>query len=193
MPAELTLQQLNYFVAAVEHGSFSAAAEALRIAQPSLSEQIRRLERRLGVTLFVRTNRRLVLTEAGRLFLPRAELALAAAEEAVDSVRPVRTLTGGTVSFGTFSSAHHFLLTDLVAQFRQRYPDVRIRVVGRNSAEVVDAVREGQLEAGLVALPVDGQGLELTAPVWTAEVVYASADPARLAGPMTIERLAEAQ
>jgi DNA-binding transcriptional LysR family regulator len=75
MPAELTLQQLNYFVAAVEHGSFSAAAEALRIAQPSLSERIRRLERRLGVTLFVRTNRRLVLTEAGRLFLPRAELA----------------------------------------------------------------------------------------------------------------------
>src|ERR671933_425733 len=65
MPSSVTLLQLEYFVAAVEHGSFSAAAAVLHVAQPSLSEQIRRLEDRLGVVLFVRTNRRLVLTDAG--------------------------------------------------------------------------------------------------------------------------------
>ncbi len=54
MPAPVTLQQLEYFVAAVDHGSFSAAAAALHVAQPSLSEQVRRLERRLGVVLFIR-------------------------------------------------------------------------------------------------------------------------------------------
>lgn len=192
MASRVTLQQLTYFVGAVTHGSFSAAAQALGVAQPSLSEQIRRLERQLRVTLFVRTNRRLVLTEAGRVFLPRAEAALAAAEEAVDSVRPVRTLSGGTISFGTFSSAHHFMLGELVEQFRRRYPDVRLRIVGRNSTEVVEAVREGRLEAGLVALPVDDHGLDVTGPVWTAEVVYASADPARLTGPVSIETLAQA-
>jgi DNA-binding transcriptional LysR family regulator len=192
VPSPVTLQQLEYFVAAVDHGSFSAAAQALHVAQPSLSEQIRRLERRLGVVLFIRTNRQLALTEAGRLLLPRARAALATVDDAVDAVRPVRTLTGGTVSLGTFSSAHHFLLDDLVAQFRERYPTVRVRVLGRNSAEVADAVRDGRLEAGLVALPVDESGLDVTPPVWTAEVVYVSADPARTRTPMTVERLAAA-
>jgi LysR family transcriptional regulator, cyn operon transcriptional activator len=186
----VTLLQLEYFVAAVEHGSFSAAAAALHVAQPSLSEQIRRLEDRLGVVLFVRTNRRLVLTDAGQLLLPRARSVLAAAEGVADVVRPVRTLTGGTVSFGTFSSAHHFLLVDLVSMFRARYPGVRVRLLGRNSAEVADAVRDGRLEAGLVALPVDTQGLEVTRPVWTADVVYASTDPARVTSPVGIELLA---
>jgi LysR family transcriptional regulator, cyn operon transcriptional activator len=190
MSSSLTLVQLEYFVAAVEHGSFSAAAAALHVAQPSLSEQIRRLEGRLGVVLFVRTNRRLVLTEAGRLLLPRARAALVAAEDVVDVVRPVRSLTGGTVSFGTFSSAHHFLLVELVSRFRERYPAVRVRMLGRNSAEVADAVRDGRLEAGLVALPVDTQGLDVTPPAWTAEVVYASTDPMRVASPVSIERLA---
>ena len=190
MPSSVTLVQLEYFVAAVEHGSFSAAALALHVAQPSLSEQIRRLETRLGVVLFVRTNRRLVLTEAGDLLLARARAALAAAEDAVDAVRPVRTLTGGSVSFGTFSSAHHFLLVDLVSRFRERYVGVRVRMLGRNSAEVADAVRDGRLEAGLVALPVDTQGLDVTPPVWTTEVVYASTDPLRVAKPVSIQRLA---
>jgi LysR family transcriptional regulator, cyn operon transcriptional activator len=63
-------------------------------------------------------------------------------------------------------------------------------MLGRNSAEVADAVRDGRLEAGLVALPVDTQGLDLTPPVWTAEVVYASTDPMRVARPVSIERLA---
>lgn len=190
MSSPVTLLQLEYFVASVEHGSFSAAAVALHVAQPSLSEQIRRLEGRLGVVLFVRTNRRLVLTEAGQLLLPQARAALVAAEDVVDVVRPVRSLSGGAVSFGTFSSAHHFLLVDLVSRFRDRYPAVRVRMLGRNSVEVVEAVRDGRLEAGLVALPVDRQGLDVTPPVWTAEVVYASADAARVIGPVSIERLA---
>src|SRR6266487_3976135 len=132
----MTLQQLIYFLAAVEHGSFSVAAEALYIAQPSLSEQIKRLENELGVTLFVRTNRRLVLTEAGQLFLPSAQRAVAAAGEAAESVRGIRTLTGGTVAFGTFSTAQHLFLTDLIAEFRARHPQVRVRVVGLNSSGV---------------------------------------------------------
>ncbi|TPQ22328.1 LysR family transcriptional regulator [Streptomyces sporangiiformans] len=188
----MTLQQLTYFLAAVEHGSFSAAAEAMYIAQPSLSEQIRRLEHSLGVPLFVRTNRKLVLTEAGQLLLPRAQNALAAAKEAEESVRGVRTLTGGTVSFGTFSSAQHLLLGDLIAGFHERHPQVRVRVVGLNSSEVADAVRDGALEAGLVSLPVDDRGLDVSNVVWTCEAVYLSTDPSRVSEPLTAERLAEA-
>jgi DNA-binding transcriptional LysR family regulator len=187
----MTLQQLTYFIAAVEHGSFSAAAESLFMAQPSLSEQVRRLEAELGVALFARGGRGLELTEAGRLFRPHAERTIAAAHEAADSVREVRDMTGGTVTFGTFGSAHHYLLAGLLQDFRTRHPNVRVRAIGQNSAEVADAVREGQLEAGLVALPIDDRGLDVK-PAMREELLYVSADPERLLEPMTIERLAAA-
>jgi DNA-binding transcriptional LysR family regulator len=185
----MTLQQLTYFLSAAEHGSFSAAAESLHMAQPSLSEQIRRLEAELGVPLFARTGRRLELTEAGRLLLPEAERTLEAARGAAESVREVRDVTGGTVAFGTFGSAHHYLLGGLVEEFRARYPSVRLRVVGQNSAEVADAVRDGHLEAGLVVLPVDDRGLDVR-PVMREELLYISASERRTREPMTIERLA---
>ncbi len=187
----MTLQQLSYFVAAVEHGSFSAAAEALHMAQPSLSEQIRRLEAELGVPLFARTGRRLELTEAGRLLQPQAERTLDAAREAQESVREVRDVTGGTVEFGTFGSAHHYLLGGLVQDFRARHPTVRVRVVGQNSVEVADAVREGRLEAGLVVLPVDDRGLDVR-PAMREELLYVSAEPRRTRAPVGIETLAAA-
>jgi DNA-binding transcriptional LysR family regulator len=175
----LTLQQLTYFIAAVEHGSFSAAAETLHMAQPSLSEQIRRLEAELGVPLFTRAGRGLELTEAGRLLRPHAERTLAEAQEAVESVREVRDITGGTVAFGTFGSAHHYLLGGLVQDFRARHPGVRVRAIGQNSAEVADAVREGQLEAGLVVLPIEDHGLHVR-PVLREELLYVSADPEQI-------------
>ena len=131
------------------------------MAQPSMSEQIRRLEAELGVPLFTRAGRRLELTEAGRLLLPEAERTLAAAQAAQESVREVRDVTGGTVAFGTFGSAHHYLLGGLIEEFRRKHPSVRLRVVGQNSAEVADAVRDGHLEAGLVVLPVDDRGLDV--------------------------------
>src|SRR5919107_1034452 len=187
----MTLQQLRYFLAAAEHGSFSAAAAALLMAQPSLSDQIRKLEAELGVPLFARVGRGLALTEAGRMLRPHAERTLAEAEDAVASVQQVRTLTGGTASFGTFGSAHHYLLGGLVEDFRRRHPDVRVRVVGQNSAEVADAIREGALEAGLIALPIDDRGLEVR-PSIREEIHYVSASPQRLTKPMTIEALAAA-
>jgi DNA-binding transcriptional LysR family regulator len=187
----MTLQQLSYFLAAAERGSFSAAAAELHMAQPSLSEQIRRLEAELGVPLFARVGRGLALTEAGRLLIPHAERTLAAAAEAADSVREVRDLQSGTVAFGTFGSAHHYLLSGLVQDFRQRFPHVRVRVLGQNSAEVADAVRDGTLEAGLVALPVDDRGLDVR-PAMREEQLFISADPDHTRAPMTIEALAEA-
>ena len=187
----MTLQQLDYFLAAVEHGTFSAAAEARHLAQPSLSEQVRRLEAELGVPLFERVGRRLVLTEAGRVLRPHAERVLAETEAARNSVAEVRELRGGTASFGTWGSARYYFGVDLVAAFRRRHPDVRVRLVGQNSSEVVEAIHAGELEAGAVALPVDDRGLEVR-PVLRDELLYVSTDPERLRDEMTIERLAGA-
>src|SRR3954451_6114502 len=181
----MTLQQLTYFLATVEHGSFSAAADPQHMAQPSLSEQIRRQEAELGVPLFARAGRGLALTEAGRMLVPHAERTLAAAAEAADAGREGRDLRPGRVAFGTFGSAHHYLLSGLIQEFRQRFPDVRVRVLGQNSAEVADAVRDGTLEAGLVALPVDDRGLDVR-PAMREEQQFISADPGHVREPMTI-------
>src|SRR4051794_23179920 len=107
--APMTLQQLEYFLAAVQRGSFSAAADSLHMAQPSLSEQVRRLEAELGVELFTRVGRGLQLTDAGRALRPHAERVLAEVEQARESVVELRELRGGTATFGTFSSARYYL------------------------------------------------------------------------------------
>jgi DNA-binding transcriptional LysR family regulator len=188
----MTLQQLTYFLAAAEHGSFTAAADVLRLARPSVSEQIAHLERELGVALFVRAGRRLELTDAGRLLRPEAERTLAAARDAAHVIRDARTLQGGTASLGTFSTAHHLLLPGLVEEFVRRHPQVDVRVVGENSAQLADAVRAGRIEAALVALPIDDDGLDVGGAVARFEVVYASTRAATPAA-MSIERLAETE
>jgi DNA-binding transcriptional LysR family regulator len=187
----LTLQQLEYFLAAYRHGSFSGAADELRLAQPSVSEQVRRLEAELGVALFARVGRGLAPTEAGETLRPHAERTLAEADAARESVVAVRELRGGIATFGTWGTARYYPGTDIVAEFRRRHPDVRVRLVGQNSTEVVDAVRVGELEAGMVALPIDDRGLDVE-PVMRDEIVYASADPRRVRRAMTVAGLADA-
>jgi DNA-binding transcriptional LysR family regulator len=187
----VTLQQLEYFLAALRDGSFSAAAERLHLAQPSLSEQVRRLEAELGLPLFARVGRGIKPTEAALALRPHAEAALAAVADAREAVVQQRELQGGIATFGTFGSARWYPGTQIIAAFRRRHPKVRVRLVGQNSSEVATAVREGDLEAGLVALPIDDTGLEVR-PIMSDEIVYASADPARLRKPVTISQLAAA-
>lgn len=187
----MTLQQLEYFLAALDAGSFSAAAERLHLAQPSLSEQIRRLEAELGVALFTRVGRGTMPTSAALELRPHAEEALAAVAQGREAVVQQRELLGGIATFGTYGTARHYLGIQLVAAFRRRHPKVRIRLVGQNSSETAEAVRDGELEAGLVALPIGDAGLDVR-PIMRDEIVYVSADPARLRRPVRIETLADA-
>lgn len=187
----MTLQQLSYFLATAEHGSFTAAARSLYLTQPSVSEQIRQLEAELGIALFARAGRGLVLTEAGKRFRPEAERVLADVERARESVAEIRELRGGTLSFGMFGTASAYLIADLAADFRRRHPDVRLRLVGLNSSEVADQVRDGALEAGLIVLPIDDRGLDLRV-ARREELVMISRDPGRVSAPVTNEQLGEA-
>ncbi|MDF3305127.1 LysR family transcriptional regulator [Rhodococcus sp. ACS1] len=187
-----TLRQLRYFLRSVEAGSFSAAAAAEHVAQPSLSEQIRRLERNIGAQLFTRTNRTLQLTDVGRMIIPLARQTVRSADDLAATAREARTLTGGEVSFGTFSSAHRYLLTPLITEFRSLHPQVKVKIVGLNSSEVANAVRNGDLEAGLVQLPIDETRLAVSDPVLVDEVVYVSADANRTGQPISIEDLSRA-
>ena len=158
----MNLQQLEYFLASAERGSFSAAAEALHLSQPSVSEQVRRLEAELGVALFARVGPRPRADRGGPHAAPaRRGGARARCRRRASPSLAVRELRGGTVSFGTFSTARDYLGSDLVTEFRRRHPHVRVRILGLNSAEAAQDVRDGRLEAAIVALPVDDEGLDV--------------------------------
>jgi DNA-binding transcriptional LysR family regulator len=185
----MSLVQLRVFLAAARLGSFTAAAAAMHMAQPSVSEFIRRLEDAYATVLFVRGGRRLVLTAAGEALLPLAERAVAAADEADRALRAVTSLSGGTASFGLLRNAKYYALETLVAEFHRLHPDVRLRLGGLNSVQVAAAVAGGELEAGLVVLPIDDDGLHVV-PLARDEVLYASAHPAHLHAPATVADLA---
>jgi DNA-binding transcriptional LysR family regulator len=186
----LSLQQIRCFCAALELGSFTAAAEALRVSQPAVAEQIRKLEQALGADLFVRAGRGVVATEAGRAFAEHAARSLRAVEDAADSVGELTALRTGTVAIGIFGEPSAWRVDELVAVFLHRHPNVSVRLVGPNSSVIADRVRRGGLEAGVVLLPIDDDKLEVR-PIVRDEVLYVSADPQRTRQPATIERLAE--
>ena len=187
----MTLNQLRAFVEAERLGSFTAAAEAMQVAQASVSELVRRLEDELGAQLFVRGSRRLALTAAGQELLPYAQQSVHAADGGVQAVRSVGSLGGGTATFGVPRNADYYLLSHLVQTFHMRYPSVRVRLVGQNSAETAAAIQAGEIEAGMLILPIDDEDLTVQ-PLLRDEVFYVSADPTHCETPVTIERFAEA-
>src|SRR3954471_19234601 len=140
----MTLNQLRAFLAAVRTGSFTAAATELAVAQASVSELIRRMEDELGLPLFGRGARHLVVTPAGSELLPYAEQAIAAVDGGAAAVRAMNALGGGVATFGLLRNADFYLLSDLVEQFLERHPLVRVRMVGLNSVETAAAVAAGE-------------------------------------------------
>jgi len=189
--AELvSLQQIRCFCAALELGSFTAAAEALRVSQPAVAEQVRKLEHLLGVDLFVRAGRGVVATEAGRAFAEHAARSLRAVEDAAGSVGELTALRAGTVALGIFGDPSAWHVDEPVAAFVRRHPGVSVRLVGRNSSVIVERVRRAELEAAVVLLPIDDEQLDVR-PIARDEVLYVSASAARTRRPATIERLAD--
>jgi DNA-binding transcriptional LysR family regulator len=188
--AELvSLQQIRCFCAAVELGSFSAAAEALRVSQPAVAEQIRKLEQILGADLFVRAARGVFPTDAGRAFAEHATRSLQTLEDATASVGEFTAMQSGSVALGTFSAPSAWRLEALVESFLERHPGMTVRLVGRNSSIIADRVRRGELEAAVVLLPIDDDKLDVR-PIVRDEVLYVTAAPERAERPATIEQLA---
>jgi DNA-binding transcriptional LysR family regulator len=187
----VTLHQLRCYLATVEGGSFTAAAEQLGLAQPSVSEQVRLLEQALGTPLFLRVGRGLITTDAAAALRAPAERALGAVDEGVRAVASVRDVESGTIRFGVFGTARLYLTSGLAADVLARHPGVRLELVGQNSQDVLDELRRGRLEAAMIALPIADDGLQIT-PVMRDEVVYVSADPDRLKTPISASALAQA-
>jgi DNA-binding transcriptional LysR family regulator len=145
----MELRHLRYFVAIAEERCISRAAERLWIAQPGLSTQVRRLEAELGIQLFHRHTRGVDLTPAGEVFLERARVALAAAEEARTIGADLGSGLVGTVRLGISVEAPSRLAPQLLAAFGAARPDVEVTVVESYSGTLMRDLRDGRLDAML--------------------------------------------
>ncbi|WP_200331232.1 LysR family transcriptional regulator [Leucobacter sp. L43] len=186
----MTLTQLHAFLAAVNGGSFTAAARELKFSQPAISDLVRRLEEELQAALFVRGPRKLTLTAAGEELLPHARQTVASATAASASVLALNRLEGGNASFGLLRNADYYHLSDLVIDFHALHPLVSVKLVGQNSAETVRSVVNGELESGLVVLNGEPKGLHVERLV-RDEVVHISPGSAGITEPLSIEATLE--
>jgi len=148
----MDVRKLGYFLAVVDHGGFNRAATALYVAQPSLSQAIRALERDLGTELFHRVGKRVVLTEAGRALIEPARQVVRGLDLARASVGAVSGLAAGRVEIAVTPSQAVEPLTAMIDNFTRRHPAVSVTVRAAFSAgAVIEMVRTGVTELGLLA------------------------------------------
>ncbi|MFI6848318.1 LysR substrate-binding domain-containing protein [Kitasatospora sp. NBC_00085] len=153
----MQLQQLRYFLAVAETRHFTRAADAAHVAQPSLSQQIRALERELGAELFHRTRGNIALTDAGEALLPLARRILADTESARLAVQETVQLRRGRVRLGAPPSLCTSLVPDVLRVFRDRYPGVALVVREGGSRDLVRTLAEGELDLALIITPASGE------------------------------------
>ena len=159
---DLTIQQLRCFVAVADEGQFTAAADELNVAQPSISAQINRLEHVLGVTLFHRGRRPIALTDAGQQLVPLARRVLAGIDDVFSEAEDLEGLRRGHVTIGTTPSIGATLLPPLLAAFRRRYPGVAVSFVERHSREIATALEMGDLDLALMVGPIAHPNLAIS-------------------------------
>jgi DNA-binding transcriptional LysR family regulator len=184
---DLDLRLVRYFVAVAEHRHFGRAATALRVPQPSLSRQIRRLEQQIGVRLFDRTPQSTRLTKAGEVFLPRARALLRSATQTVaqarDAAQPGRITIGYTTPM---------IITPAVRALRREHPDADVQTVHLDWNQPRDALLDHRVDALVCALPFSTDQLHVTILHDEPRVVLVPLDH-RLAGrqSVTIDDIAD--
>ena len=157
----MNLRDLHYLVALAEQRHFGRAAEACFVSQPTLSTQIKKLEEELGVTLVERTPRKVLLTDVGREIVARARDVLNEVEQIKGVARRTLDPESGTVRLGIFPTLGPYLLPHAVPLIRARFPRLELLLVEEKTEEVLRRLREGRLDAVIVALPVHDESLHV--------------------------------
>ena len=168
----MELHQLRYFCAIVDSGSFSRAARLVHVSQPSLSQQIRKLEDELGARLFDRLGRNVRLTQLGHTFLPRARAVLRELEAARSDVDEQKDSLGGAITIGVIPTVAPYLLPPHLAAFSRQFPDTQLTVVEEITPVLLERLRAATIDLAILALPIRGHEFE-TFPI-LAERLFAA-------------------
>ncbi|HEY8848036.1 MAG TPA: LysR family transcriptional regulator, partial [Thermoanaerobaculia bacterium] len=169
----MEVHQLRYFCAIVETGSFSRAAQRTNVSQPSLSQQILKLEDELGTRLFDRLGRSVRLTEMGQVLLPRARAVLHELEAARSDVVERKASVSGSICIGVIPTIAPYFLPPILASFSRKRPQARISVVEEITPLLLDRLRAGSMDVAIVAVPLGIRGNEFQSFPLMSEKLYA--------------------
>ena len=169
----LEFSELHAFVVLAGELHFRKASERLFLSQPALSKKIQRLEEKLKGALFVRSHRKVALTDAGRSFLPKAAQLLQDAEDALLDTRAVIEGRSGTLRIGFGIASVSEILPRTILRFRKLYPDVELQLREMPSPSQVSSLIEGRLDAGILRLPVSNPSL-ISMPLFSEHLVLAT-------------------
>lgn len=168
-------RQMKYFVTIVDFGSLSKAAEKLHIAQPALTKALQQLENSLGLTLIERSTRHFQVTEAGAIFYKRVMQILELIEATEAELADLKDGRSGVVRIGTIGSEMELMIPGLMAGFLEENAEVRFRCFEGNTPEVVENLKHGLIDVGIVRSPVVTEGFNAlylnSAPMVAATVV----------------------
>jgi len=189
----MDVASLQAFIAIARTGSFSAAAEELFLTQPAVSKRIAALEEELGARLFDRIGRRTTLTEAGRTLLPRAQRVVSELEDSRRAISNLAAEVAGRLSIGT---SHHIglhRLPPVLRTYTRTYPRVELDLHFMDSEAACQAVERGELELGIVTLPLEPAPVLEVVEIWPdpLDVVVGPDHPLAGAGRVPIQRLSE--
>ncbi len=159
----MEMHQLRYVVAVARTGNFSRAAEQCHVAQPSLSQQILKLEEELGERLFDRMKREAKLTAHGETFLRRAVRILDEVNAAKREASDARDLIHGTLAVGVLPTIAPYLLPDVMAQFMEKFPGVEVVVHEDTTARLLKSTLGYEIEIALTSLPIEDERLQVRA------------------------------
>lgn len=157
----MEMRQLRYFVRVAELRNFTRAAESCNVSQPSLSQQIGKLERELGHALFERNGRKVIMTASGEILYEHAIKILAHAEEAEIQIREAAEAGKGRITVAAIPTVAPFLLPPVLTLFRQEFPHATVEVVELVTAESVKGCLENEIDLILLARPFEEEGLRV--------------------------------
>jgi LysR family hydrogen peroxide-inducible transcriptional activator len=157
----MEMNQLRYVVAVARTGNFSRAAEQCRVSQPSLSQQIQKLEEELGERLFDRMKRQTKLTSHGEAFVRRAVRILEEAEMALREAADARSLLSGTLTIGVLPTIAPYLLPETIGAFAQKYPGVEIVVQEDTTAQLLKYLATYEIDFALASDPIEDSRFEV--------------------------------
>jgi LysR family transcriptional regulator, hydrogen peroxide-inducible genes activator len=155
----MNLRAVHYLVTLADVRHFSKAAERCHVSQPTLSTQIRKLEDELDVQLVERSPRKVMLTEVGAEIVERARAMLADADAIRAIARRSKDPHSGTVRLGIFPTLAPYFLPHVVPEIRRRFPRLTLRLFEEKTEDVINMLRQGRLDAGLLALPIESEQL----------------------------------
>lgn len=151
----MDLRTMRYMLVVAEHGHMTRASEALGVSQPALSAALRKLEDELGAAVFHRTGKGVEVTDAGRVFLQHAAQAIRQAEQGVEAVRELVGLESGSIRVGAGATAAGYLLPGAIRAVQVEHPALRFSIREAGSLAVSQGVVSGELDLGIVTMPLD--------------------------------------